>query len=141
MSFFDFGFKIMVLVDLSGSFIPMLARYHNRSLRGCQLLAITVSGASTYRLDLVSFSASWLGLRQTRARMLFPAGGEIHLCQALEQGGAPQIISIPFSKVYHLQRPAPNGQQACMVFPSLSCDFGFIRCLWRPTVIRACPES
>lgn len=58
VSFFDFGFKSMVLIGLSNSFIPILGRYHNRSLRGGQLLVVTASGASTYHLDLASFSPS-----------------------------------------------------------------------------------
>jgi hypothetical protein len=38
------------------------------------------------------------GSPANKARILFPASGKIHLYQALEQGGAPQIISVPSAK-------------------------------------------
>jgi hypothetical protein len=39
-----------------------------------------------------------VGSPANKARILFPAGGKIHLYQALEQGEAPQIISVPPQK-------------------------------------------
>jgi hypothetical protein len=93
----------MVLIGLSDSFIPILGRYHNRSLRGDQLLVVTASGASTYHLDLASFSPSWLHSRLIRLENCSFAGGKIHLYQALERGRGPTDYFTTFAKVYHLQ--------------------------------------
>jgi hypothetical protein len=60
------------------------------------------------------------GSPANKARILFPASGKIHLCQALEQGGAPQIISVPWAKSiiysYRHLMVSPHGRSL------LSCD-------------------